>query len=110
MKTEIQSLSSEIFETAPVHILSELDSFERIKKSIEVMWGSVELRTYLTSLLADTRGHTRKGFPKNVASAIMKLSLANIAYLESKGITNSSSTAGFDFVQQADKWNIPGNF
>ena len=98
----------EIYSTAPEHLIIDLKNFKRIQDSIKILWGTVELKVYLISLLADTRGHTRQGFPPAVASAILKMSLYNMAYLDSLGVKHENPES--DFGYHAERWNIPKGF
>jgi hypothetical protein len=98
----------EIYSSAPEHLISDLDDFARIQNSIKILWGTIELKIYLISLLADTRGHTRQGFPPKVASAILKMSLYNLAYLDSKNIKHEEPAS--DFGYHAERWTIPKGF
>lgn len=50
------------------------DKFPHIGKRIELMWGSNECAVYINSLLTDTRDGKRKGFPREVADALFRLS------------------------------------
>lgn len=42
-------------------------------RRIDLLWGSAECRKYIFSLMTDTRGGTRMGFPKEYALIIMSL-------------------------------------
>jgi hypothetical protein len=105
---ELEMNKIEIFSSVPEYLIGDLDAFERIQNSIRILWGTVELKIYLISLLADTRGHTRQGFPPKVASAILKMSLYNLAYLDSKGIKHEEPAT--DFGYHAERWTIPKGF
>lgn len=48
--------------------------FDRISKAIATLWGDKACDDYLDKLVVDDRGN-RQGFPKDVCSAIMKLSV-----------------------------------
>lgn len=48
--------------------------FVRIAKAIRILWGEKDCDRYLNDLIVDDRGN-RQGFPKEVLSAIMKLSV-----------------------------------
>lgn len=48
--------------------------FQRIADGISTLWGDKACDEYLNRLVMDDRGN-RKGFPKEVLSAIMKLSV-----------------------------------
>lgn len=98
----------EVYDSAPAHLIGDLDSFARIQDSIKILWGTVELKVYLISLLADTRGHTRQGFPPKVASALLRFALYNMAYLDSKGINHEEMES--DFGYHAERWTIHKNF
>jgi hypothetical protein len=47
--------------------------FPHIGKKIESLWGESDCTAYLNDMLTDTRGHTRQGFPVEVASALFSL-------------------------------------
>lgn len=49
--------------------------FPRVLARILELWGTPELDPYLTELMMDTRDGKRKGFPAEVASEILRLSL-----------------------------------
>ena len=49
------------------------EKMPHIAEKVFLMWGYPELRTYLLSLMNDTRGGTRAGFPYDIAQAILKL-------------------------------------
>lgn len=42
-------------------------------RRIDAIWGSSECRKYLFSLMTDTRGGTRQGFPREHAGTLMSL-------------------------------------
>ena len=48
--------------------------FERIAKAITTLWGDKACDEYLDKLIVDDRGN-RQGFPRDVLSAVMKLSV-----------------------------------
>jgi hypothetical protein len=50
--------------------------FERIAVNIATLWGDKDCDAYFNKLTLDDRGN-RQGFPKEVLSAIMKLSVAH---------------------------------
>lgn len=52
--------------------------FPKIAWGIELRWGTNDLVMYIKDLLADTRGHTRLGFPKEVATSLTKLLLTHL--------------------------------
>lgn len=51
--------------------------FPKIALGVELRWASRDLQPYIHELLKDTRGHTRLGFPKEVAAALTNLSLTH---------------------------------
>jgi argonaute-like protein implicated in RNA metabolism and viral defense len=85
----------------------ELDDFPKIQQYVDENWGTVRLKNYLEGLMYDTRGGQRKGFPENVSSAILSLSLANLFVLECEGLTfEEPDDTGFSNT----KWKLPKNF
>lgn len=51
--------------------------FPKIALGIEIRWATRDLQPYIHDLLQDTRGHTRLGFPKEVATSLTSLSLTH---------------------------------
>lgn len=49
--------------------------FPHIGKKIEFLWGDKEFNTFLNRLINDTRDGQRQGFPKPVATALLRLSM-----------------------------------
>ena len=50
-----------------------LPHFERIHNRIVALWGTQECRDYINTLLTDTRGGTRSGFPPVIAKELFRL-------------------------------------
>ncbi len=48
-----------------------------IAREIEKKWGSAALNNYVASVLFDTRGDTRQGFPLEIVEALLAISQAN---------------------------------
>ena len=87
--------------------LEELDGYQRIQDFINDNWGTLRLKDYLDSLLADTNNHTRQGFPSDAGAALLKLSLANTQVLENKGYNFDEDSAS-QFT--TSNWTLPKNF
>lgn len=49
--------------------------FPLILEKIMIMWDSPEFDTYLNKFMLDKREHARQGFPPEVASEILRLSM-----------------------------------
>jgi hypothetical protein len=49
--------------------------FPLIFSKIMMMWDSIEFDTYLNKFMLDKREHARQGFPPEVASEILRLSM-----------------------------------
>lgn len=99
------------YTSAPDFLIEQLGKFDRIAKTIILGWGTIQLKNFLNDLLNDTRDHTRQGFPSDVASALLKLSLENIKFLEHKGLELSSlEKTEFDNQPSTTGWIIPRNF
>ena len=47
--------------------------FPIIGKRLSIVWGDAAARTYLISLITDSRDGERQGFPKEVTSALIAL-------------------------------------
>ena len=58
-------------QTPPLQIIR--DSYPRIAKAIELMWGTQEMDLYFSRLVMNDRDD-RAGFPPTVLAAILKLS------------------------------------
>jgi len=52
-------------------ILAGLDAFPNVLKKIQGMWGTKELDKFIHSLLMDSRGGTRQGFPVDAAEELL---------------------------------------
>lgn len=52
-------------------------NYPRVFEKIHLLWGTPELDPYLNDLIMDSRGGQRQGFPPNVASEILRLSLVH---------------------------------
>lgn len=87
--------------------LEALNGYQRIQDFINDNWGTPRLKDYLDSLLADTNDHKRQGFPADVGDALLKMSLANIEVLESKGYNFEEDTASQFTISN---WSLPKNF
>ena len=53
--------------------------YPHIGKKIEFLWGNPEFNDLLNRLINDTRDGAREGFPKPVASALLRLSILHDA-------------------------------
>lgn len=62
-------------------LFQQLQSFPHIAVRIREMWGTQELDVYLNGLLFAGR-LDRQGFPREVASILFKLIMANDAFIE----------------------------
>lgn len=62
-------------------LFQQLQSFPHIAVRIREMWGTRELDVYLNGLLFAGR-LDRQGFPREVASTLFKLIMANDAFIE----------------------------
>jgi hypothetical protein len=51
------------------------NSMPHIAKSVELFWGTVDFNRFLDKIMSDTRDGHRVGFPKDVASALLRLSI-----------------------------------
>lgn len=51
--------------------------FPKIAIGLELRWATHDLQPYIDDLLQDTRGHTRLGFPTEVATSLTQLSLTH---------------------------------
>jgi uncharacterized protein len=49
--------------------------FPQIFSKIMMMWDSIEFDSYLNKFMLDKREHARQGFPPEVASEILRLSM-----------------------------------
>ena len=49
--------------------------FPQIFEKIMIMWDSPEFDSYLNKFLLDKRKHARQGFPPEVASELLRLSM-----------------------------------
>lgn len=95
--------SPDIFFQAPEPELERVSGYPRIYSRIKDTWGTVALKNFMADLLSDTRNGTRQGFPKDVTSALVSLSVSNTAYLESLGFE-------FDDDPADVAWKLPKNF
>jgi len=62
-------------------LFQQLQSFPHIVVRIREMWGTQELDVYLNGLLFAGR-LDRQGFPREAASTLFKLIMANDAFIE----------------------------
>lgn len=60
------------------------ERYARVMNRIVELWDTKEIDDYFSELMIDTRGGTRQGFPKEVASEIFALSLAHGKIREQK--------------------------
>ena len=65
-----------------------------IAKAIELTWGTVEFNRFLDKIMSDTRDGAREGFPKDVASALLRLSIKHDAVFPNA------------MIQVADIWSL----
>jgi uncharacterized protein len=73
-----------LFNINSVHYPHELAlHYPNILKKIADLWSSSEIDDYFNSLIMDTRGDQRQGFPPKVAEEILRLSAINTKYRES---------------------------
>lgn len=98
----------EIYDVAPEHLMTDLSEFKRIQANIRSLWGTIELDTYLNTLMSDTRNNTRQGFPPKAAAVIIKMSLYNSAYLYSKNIKGKEPDINVGY--RSAPWKIPKGF
>jgi hypothetical protein len=90
-----------------IDIETKLSAYPHILKYIQDNWCTVRLKEYLEDLLTDTRDDSRAGFPTEVSSALLSISLSNIFCLENKGLTfDAPDENGFGDT----KWDLPKNF
>ena len=52
-----------------------VEKFPHIAKKIAFLWGSQDFYLMFNELMHDTRGGTRKGFPLDAGSALLRLHL-----------------------------------
>jgi uncharacterized protein len=64
--------------------------FPHILEKIMMMWDSGEFDTYLNKFMIDKRDHPRQGFPPEVASDILRLSMLHSELFG--GGTNASAS------------------
>ena len=55
------------------------EAYPHIGKKIAFLWGQSEFNQMLCNLINDTRDGNRQGFPKPVASALLRLSMLHDA-------------------------------
>ena len=48
-----------------------------IARELEKKWGSAALNNYIAAVMFDTRGDTRRGFPRDIVDALLAISRAN---------------------------------
>lgn len=58
--------------------------FPHILDKIMIMWDSSEFDSYLNKFMLDQRSHARQGFPPEVASEILRLSMIHSKQYVSK--------------------------
>jgi len=69
-----------MYDDKSLQVLQNIDHFNiintrfpHIGKKITLLWGYKEFVVYMNTLLTETRGDTRQGFPPNVGSALLNL-------------------------------------
>lgn len=72
--------------------------FPKIALGIELRWGSYDLVVYINDLMKDTKGHTRLGFPQEIA-----VCLTNLLFTHSKEYPNLDEPP--DSVWQINYYN-----
>ena len=70
--------------------------FPHILDKIIIMWDSDEFDTYLNKFMLDKRDHARQGFPPEIASEILRLSM-----LHSKQFGTKSANS---WIDSTDIW------
>ena len=63
--------------------------FPHILEKIVIMWDSAEFDTYLNKFMLDKRDHPRQGFPPEIASEILRLSMLHSEQFGTKSNHNS---------------------
>ena len=64
--------------------------YPHIMDRLVIMWDSPEFDAYLNKFMLDTRAHARQGFPPEVASEILRLSMLHSEQFGSKGSGSNS--------------------
>ncbi len=96
-----------IYYSVPAELISKIEQFPRIQNIIAIDWGSLRLKKFLWELINDTRNEPREGFPIEVLSALVALSIANDDFLENFGLAiDESPISEFALIN----WEIPKNF
>jgi len=72
------------------------NKFPHILERIMVLWGSSSFDSHINTLMLDKRDHHRQGFPPEVASEILRLSILHNAI--HKTVSSNS------WVDSADAW------
>jgi hypothetical protein len=88
--------------------IEALTAYPKIQKLISNEFGTLALKEFLDSLLADTRDHTRQGFPPTESESLLKLSLLNVNYIEK--MTGKDFSEDTSFGSSLNKWTLPRNF
>jgi len=88
--------------------IASLAAYPKIQKLISNEFGTLALKEFLDSLLADTRDHTRQGFPPAESESLLKLSLLNTKYLEK--MTGQDFSEDLSFGSSLSEWALPPNF
>lgn len=70
--------------------------FQRILNRIVELWETPQMDAYFTELMIDTRGGTRQGFPKEVATDIYRLSRIHEHSLQKSQVTQNDPWAHID--------------
>lgn len=63
--------------------------FPHILEKIIIMWDSPEFDSYLNKFMLDKRDHARQGFPPEIASEILRLSMLHSAQFGTKPSSSS---------------------
>ena len=86
--------------------VSGLEKYPHIKRTILLMWGTVELSHEFTKLFSDTRNETRNGFPLAISEILIRLSNENEEILKENGLDFDDYASNFTPVP----WQLPKNF
>jgi hypothetical protein len=63
--------------------------FPHILEKLTIMWDSPEFDTYLNKFMLDKRDHARQGFPPEIATEILRLSMLHSEQFGTKTSHNS---------------------
>jgi hypothetical protein len=64
--------------------------FPQVLEKIIIMWDSKEFDTYLNKFMLDKREHARQGFPPEVASEILRLSMLHSEQFGTASLASNS--------------------